>query len=253
VSGITVTGSTAICASGRNVIKKRSWPYEVNKACTATFGNLTTEIEGGAKTPLLFEEETLSIEGVEVGSVTLDAYTSWHPNDANGFTTDIVASFSLLDLADVVVTLTSNNITNLSLDEIDIVVSSGNLTIILVDVGGDLQIDLTEAVLAVVLNPNQNPADLVIDIVVCGDTAVAAIICGDPGLASASFSLGISRGALSLDTTTEFVATGGGTLEWNSTSFSLSVDTGSGISFGAEFEYTPFGMGTTSIQLGVVF
>src|SRR3990172_1345409 len=62
VSGITVTGSTTICASGTNTIKKRSWPYEVNKACTAALGYYVTkggpfvEIEGGAKTPLLFEE-----------------------------------------------------------------------------------------------------------------------------------------------------------------------------------------------------
>jgi len=244
VSGITVTGSTTICASGTNTIKKRSWPYEVNKACTASIGNILEEegsIEDGAKTPLLFEEETLSVEGVVVGSVTLDVYTEWHPNDDNGFFTEIVASFSLLDLADVVVTLSSNNITNLSIDEIDIVVSSGNLTLVLVDDGGNLSIDETTAVLSVVLNPNQNPADLTIVIVAEEGT----------GVTLAAFSLGISRGALSLDTTTVFA--GAGALDWVGTSFSLSVDTGSGISFGAEFEYTPGGMGETTIELGVTF
>jgi len=244
VSGITVTGSTTICASGRNYIKKRSWPYEVNKACTSGLGFVDPEfgpIEDGAKTPLLFEEETLSVEGVVVGSVTLDVYTAWHPNDDNGFLTDIIASFSLLDLADVVVTMSSDNITSLSLSKIVVAVSSGNLSLTLTDTGGNLSIDKTVAVLSVVLNPNQNPADLTVAI-----TAVAGT-----GVTLAAFSLGISRGALSLDTTTVFA--GAGTLDWVGTSFSLSVDTGSGISFGAEFEYTPAGMGETTIELGVTF
>ena len=246
VSGITVTGSTTICASGTNTIKKRSWPYEVNKACTASIGDILGPeeedvIEGGAKTPLLFEEETLSIEGIEIGGVTLDIYTAWHPNDANGFLTDIIASFSLLDLADVTVTMSSDNITSLSLSKIVVAVSSGNLSLTLTDTGGNLSIDKTVAVLSVVLNPNQNPADLTVAI-----TAVAGT-----GVTKAAFSLGISRGALSLDTTTVFA--GAGTLDWASTSFSLSVDTGSGISFGAEFAYTPSGMGETTIELGVVF
>ena len=242
VSGITITSGTKLCASGTNTIKKRSWPFEVNKACTASLGNiLDPAIEDGAKTPLLFEEELLGIEGLEIGGVTIDTYTAWRPNQVNGLTTEIEASFSLLDLADVVVTMTSNNITALSLDEIDVVVSSGNLTLVMIDFGGDLSIDFTEVVLAVVLNPNQNPADLVIDIV-----AEAGA-----GITSASFSLGVSRGPLSFDTTTVFA--GAGALEWESTSFSLSVDTGSGISFGAEFEYTPNGMGDLNIQLGVVF
>src|SRR5574337_1713402 len=239
VSGITVSGSTSICASGNNYIKKRHWQYEVNKACTAQFGMNTTALEGGAKTPLLFEEETLDIAGVEIGGVTVDISTLFIP--LGPVSSDITASFSVLDLADVTVSLSSDNITNLSLNSIVVSVTSGNLSLTLIDVNGDLTVDETDAALSVVLNPNQNPADLTVVIV----TESGA------GVMFASFSLGISRGVLNLDTTTTFAGTG--TLAWVGTTFDLSVDGGGGISFGASFEYTPGGMGETSITLGVVF
>jgi hypothetical protein len=242
VSGITVSGSTTFCAGQRNYIKKRNWQYEVNKACTAAFGGAGPEIEGGAKTPILFEEETLDIEGIEVGGVVFDVSTVWRPNLDNGLFTSITASFSVLDMAYVVVSMSSNNITNLSLDEIDVYVTSGNLSLILIDFGGNLSFDLTIATLSVVLNPNQNPADLVISMQFVAGTGITYL----------SASLGITRGPLSLDTTTTWSG-GTGTLEWSSTTFDLSVDGGGGISFGASFTYTPTGMGTTSIELGVIF
>lgn len=240
VSGITVTGATAICASGNNVIKKRSFTYEVNKACTAQFGDPgITALEGGAKTPLLFEEETLNVEGIEIGGVTIDINTTFVP--LSPLTADIIAQFTILDLADVTTTLSSNNITNLSLSRITTSVSSGNLSLTLVDDGGNLQFEEVTAVLAMVLNPNQNPADLTISLRT--DTT---------GLNRVIFSLGISRGVINLDTTTVYSGTAS-QLEWASTSFSLSVDSDGGLSFGADFSYTPNGMGTTTIELGVVF
>ena len=239
VSGITVSGSTAICASGRNYIKKRNWKYEVNKACTAQFGMNTTPIESGAKTPLLFEEETLDVEGIEVGGVTIDVSTTFKP--LGPIDSTITASFSVLDLANVVATLTSDNITNLTLSKITLAITSGNLSIDLVDTKGDLSIDQTTATLSVVLNPNQNPADFVASITTKAGT----------GVTSLSLSLGISRGALSLDTATTF--SGSGTLAWSKTSFDLGVDGGGGITFGASFSYGPTGMGDASITLGVVF
>lgn len=240
VSGITVTGATAICASGNNVIKKRSFVYEVNKACTAQFGDPgITPLEGGAKTPLLFEEETLDVEGIEIGGVTIDINTTFVP--LQPLQADIVTNFTILDLASVTTTLSSNNITNLSLSSITTFISSGNLSLLLIDLGGNLQFDLVIATLAVVLNPNQNPADLTI-----------SLTTNTTGLTSAVFSLGISRGVINLDTTTVYAGSAS-QLNWASTSFSLSVDSDGGLSFGAQFSYTPAGMGTTTIELGVVF
>lgn len=262
VSGITVTGITGFCADQRNRIKKRSWQYEVNEACTASLGNLLDpgieedSLGVGAKTPLLFEFETLIIEGIEVGGVTIDIFTQWKPRFSftqSGFFTSITASFSVLDLADVSVALFSTSIMNLSADSIVVSISTGNLTLVLYDcadfaagcafgLGADLTIDRVDAVLSLVLNPNQNPADLVLEFTVETGT----------GLTAASASLGISRGVLSLDTTTVFEGTSG-QLSWDGTTFSLGVDGGSGISVTAEFEYTPTGMGQSSISLGVTF
>ena len=238
VSGITVTGATALCASGRNYIKKRSWTWEVNEACTAGFGNGTTPLEGGAKTPLLFEQEDLTISGIELGGVTIDISTTFRP--LAPISSVITASTNILDLADVTATFTSNNITSLSLSSITAVLVSGNLTLVLVDLGGDLSLDQSIAVLSVVLNPNQNPADFAV-----------TLSATNTGLSAASFSLGISRGNINLDSTTTF--SGSGTLNWSSTSFSIDVDGGGGINFGADFSYTPTGMGPTSISLGITF
>lgn len=240
VSGITVTGATALCASGNNYIKKRSWTWEVNKACTGAFGQNRVPIEEtGAKTPILFEQEDLSISGIEVGGVSFDIFTTFRPLDPISST--IIASTNILDLADLSVTFTSNNITNLSLSSIVTVLVSGNLTIQLFDFGGDLDIDLSFVTLSVVLNPNQNPADF----------AITLIAIDGVGLTRADFTLGISRGNINLDSTTRF--SGGGNLTWTSTSFSIDVDGGGGINFGADFSYTPIGMGPTAIELDITF
>jgi hypothetical protein len=240
VSGITIIGSTALCASGVNTIKKKSWLYEVNKACTAAFGSDGTPLEGGAKTPLLFEEETLTIAGVEIGGVDISMTTTWVPNGPVSSVID--ASFTLLDLADITVRLTSDNITSLSISRINAFIVSGNLALSLTDNGGDLSIDKVVAVLSVTLNQNQNPADL---------TVVAVTVAG-AGLVQLSFSLGISRGPISVDTTTTF-AGDSGELNWVGTDFAVSADVGTGLSFSASLGYTPSGMGQSVIQLGVVF
>jgi len=240
VSGITVSGATAFCASGVNTIKKKSWTYEVNEACTSEFGNGSTALEGGAKTPLLFEEETLSVSGIEVGGVTLSISSTWVP--LGPISSNITASFNVLDLADVTILLTSSNITNLTLSRITTSITSGNLGLTLVDLGGDLDIDQAVAVLSVTLNQNQNPASL----------SIVIVTIGGVGITDLSATLSISRDSLSLDSTTTFSGSGGA-LAWAETEFGVSVDGGGGISFDASFSYTPNGMGTTVIELGVVF
>ncbi len=240
VSGITVTGRTAFCANGRNYIKKRSFAWEVNKACTAGFGNDSTPVEGGAKTPLLFEREDLIISGVELGGISFDLSTTFIP--LQPLSSELNASFTLLDLADITATLTSTNITNLAFDSLSVSVTSGNLTLSLEDTDGNFQFDGTTSSLSLVLNPNQNPADLTI-----------TLESDASGLSDASFALGISRGILSLDTTTGFAGDGSGNLDWTGTSFALSVDYGNGFALSANAGFSPSGIGTVVINMGVTF
>ena len=237
VSGITVSGSTTFCASGTNTIKKRSWTYEVNKACTAQFGMNTTALEGGAKTPILFEEETLDIEGIELGSVGLDINVTFKP--LKPVNADITATFSVLDIFDVTTTFSSNNLTALSLGKITSVVSSGNFVFTLVDKGGDLKIDSTTSTLSVVLNANQNPADLTVS----ADTDTT-------GITALQLDLGISRSGFTFSTTTKF--SGSGTLSWASTSFSFDINSDV-LAVGTSLSYGPKGMSKATIDLGVVF
>lgn len=239
VSGITVTGSTTLCASANNFIKKRNWRYEVNKACTAGFGgSLATPVEGGAKTPLLFEEETLRLEGVELGGVTIDIETIFRP--LQPLTTTISASFAVLDLATLTFDLASDNLTALSIDRLDVTIVSGNLFVLLRDNDGNLNFDLSLASFSTVLNPNQNPADL----------GITLISVNGVGVVELDVELGISRGALSFDAATVFA--GNGTLAWTQTTFSFSV-AGDPLTLSANFTYTPSGMGQTHLTVGVTF
>lgn len=248
VSGISVTGSTAICAGGTNTIKKKSWQYEVNSACTASFGGALgavsddedIAIEGGAKTPLLFESETLTLSNIEVGGITFAFTTVFKPGEP--LEAEGTASFNVLGLADIVVSFSSSNITNLTLSEIVATIISDKITIVLTDTDGDLTVDTTEATLVVTLNPNQNEATLTASITTEKDT----------GVTDASFALSISRTILTLSTTSSF-AGDSGELAWDETSFSMSVDGGAGISFSFNTSYTPTGMGATSIKLTVGF
>lgn len=238
VSGISVSGTTALCASGTNTIKKRHWSWEVNKACTAQFGQTTTAIEGGAKTPLLFELETLDISGVEIGGINFDASLTFKP--LSPLSAVISASFDVLDLASVDATLTSNNITNLSFAGLSITVVTGNLIIILDDDNGDLTFDGTTAIFNTTLNPNQNPADLGI-----------VLVTNSAGITFAQVSLGIQRGILALDTSSSFA--GSGNLAWVGTDFSLSVDYGNGFAVTADLSFSPSGLSGVDLNLGLTF
>ena len=236
VSGITVSGETALCASGTNRIKKKSWSYEVNKACTAASAS---PIDLGAKTPLMFEQEKLNLSGIDFGGgVVVDVATTFKPGTPLSST--ITAKFSVLNLADVTTTLSSTNITNLSLDSIVTNVSSGNLSLTLTDTGGDLQIDKTVAVLSTTLNANQNPASFTTTITTTKSS----------GITNASFALGVTRGTLSVDSTTTFGGTGN--LAWSSTSFTVSAVSGD-INFSAGLTYAQSGVSQTKLSGSVSF
>lgn len=240
VSGITVSGSTALCSNPMLTlyIKKRNFPTEVNKACTSQFGNNAAPLEGGAKTPLVFEKETLSVEGVQLGGILLNFNTIFLP--LNPIATVIDASFNLFNLADVTAQLSSDNITSLSLDQIVITISSPNLVISLVDLGGDLTIDATRVVFNVII-PNFD-----LTFVLQSDTS---------GLTFAEFSAGSSFGGINFHTTTTFRPKGGpvGQLTWDQTSFGIHHQAGP-FNFGGWFKFsTMTGLEYIKFKVGVDF
>jgi len=240
-SGITVTNTVSLCASGNNFIKNRNFIWEVNKACTAQFGLNATAIENGAKTPLLFERETLQVSGIELGGVLIKTGITFVPLQPIASTTTL--AFSLADLANVTTTLTSDNVTNFALSNLTTTITSGNFNISISDTNTDFQIDAVTAALSLVLNPNQNPADL--DITLNSD--------GD-GLSSASLGFGFTRGILKLDATSTFSdTTNPGELNWTQTLLSLTATYGPNVSFSASSDFSPNGLGQTSMQLGIVF
>jgi len=240
VSGITVTGRTNFCASGRNYIKKRSWLYEVNKACTASLGNtLDPAIEGGAKTGFFFEEEYLGISGVNLGGIDLDMDIYFWP--LLPLYASITGSFDVLDLASVEFSLTSTNITNLTLDDISFVVVTGNLILYLSDTDGDLQFDSTTAIFSGVLNPNQNPADF-----------TAIVVNDGSGITYVELDFGITRGILAFDVATAFAGSGGA-LGWYYTNFAMSVDYGNGFAIEADMTFSQSGLQDLGMTVGVTF
>lgn len=231
VSGIMVTGTTAICASGISSIKKKVWEYEVNEACT-------TQFTQGNVTPLMFDRETLSLENITFAGVTVNINTIFLP--LKPISATITASFSAFGFADVTVSLSTDDITSISIGTIVTSILSENISLTLIDVFGDLKIDAATAVFFTVLNAAQSPASL-----------VGTITLGTQGITSASVSLGVNRGPLSLNTATSF--TGSGSLSWSATSFRLSIVTNAGIVLGVRLRFSPSGIADTNFTLGVVF
>ncbi len=241
VSGITVTNIVSLCASGQNFLKNRSFEWEVNKTCTSQFGQNTTAIENGAKTPLFFEQETLQVSGIEFGGISSNAAVTFVPLEPIRFVASF--AFNIADLASVSTLLSSDNITNFALSNMTTTITSGNLNLVLSDNDIDFQIDAATATLSLVLNPNQNPADL--DITLNSD--------GD-GLSSASFGFGFTRGILKLDATSTLSDTNNsGELNWTQTLLSLTATYDTNVSFSASSDFSPNGLGQTSMQLGIVF
>lgn len=241
ISGITVTNTVALCASNNNFLKNRNFQWEVNKTCTAQFGLNTTAIENGAKTPLLFEQETLQVSGIDFGGVNLDTSVTFVPLQPISASTTV--AFSLADLASITTTFNSDNITSFELTNLTTTIASGNLNIAITDNNIDFQFDRVVATLSVVLNPNQNPADL--DITLISDTN---------GLSSVSLGFGFTRGILKLDATSTLSdVNSNGELNWTQTVLALTATYDSSVALTATSDFSPNGLGQTSIQLGITF
>ncbi len=236
VSGISVTNIAGICADAQDVnrIKKRSFTGEVDNACAGD----SDAIDGTSEALLAFTVEKILIEGVEIGGVTIDTALEFRPGE--GVSANFTLGFSVAGLANVTVFASSDNITNLTMSQITTVVSADNLTLTLVDNGGDLTIDTVTGTFAVTLNPNQNPASLSTVI----ETSQGV------GVTDLQTTLTVSRSGLTLSSTTAW--SGDGSLDWAFTSFSLSAEAGA-LNFGADMSFSSTGMSGAAINLGIVF
>lgn len=235
VSGIQISSSTGICVQlEANVIKKRSWPESVNPACGAMITS------GGTSSSLLFDFESLKVENVTIGAITIDSEIFWRPLVTSAKSE---VSFNVLGLADVVLTFESNNIANLSLDMVTVDVKSDNLSFSAFDVNGDLSFDLLKAQFSVTLNPNQSPASLKI----AGLTLVGA------GLVFGEVVLSVDRNPISYALTTVFDTSAGFTgIAWNFTRFNLGAET-SIFNVEATSTATAVGLSQVTFRLGVLF
>ncbi len=238
VSGITVTGATYICAREfGDFFKSGPLEFNVNPACTAQFGQTgITPLEGGAKTPLLFELETLFIENVEIGGVNLDAQVFFRPNVP--LLVGLFSDFTVLDMLHVSTFTILQNLTQLQqtqvvistldlneLDETEQLITNG-VEILMLDTDGDLVPEQTAAILGLILNPNQNPAYLLVQM---NFDAAANGLTNSGGLTNVFVQLSIERGPMVFNTSTflsDFVLNNGqpGSVGWDSTTFSLSFE-----------------------------
>jgi hypothetical protein len=250
VSGIRINARTGLCIQQTaNIIKGRAWPESVNKACTASIGNnFDNPIEGGAKTPLLFDFHNFSIRDLFFGDnikMSLDA--TWKPN--TGLEGSIQTDIDLVDFLDIRLAVSFENLMNLSIRSITTQIFSDNLRLTLVDQGGDLSIETLVAVFSITLNPNQNPASL---------TSTTTLTEGT-GLAGQAFSLQIRRGPFDFTTTTAFGASSnanGSDVEWSGTFFSASfrpTEAFTAPSIEAVFGYAPQGTLGMEFNIGITF
>ena len=243
VSGIRVTSETFLCASRTaNTIKKRAWPESVNPACTAGFGFNDPDfvIEDGAKTPLMFVEELLSLANLTFGGFTFDVTATFKPLEPVAGRLNF--RFSLFDFANVRGTLELEDITQLDLKSISLRIQSGNMTLTLFDADADVVFESGSLFAQFTLNPNQNPASLL---------SITSFSKGF-GVTSQSLTLSISRGPFSWQSTTTF-SPQGGVLQWANTNFNMSVSVPNGVVLRAGFAYTPAGVTSSVLQVGIVF
>lgn len=230
VSGITVTGTTGLCADdeANNRIKKRKFLGEVNKGCVSETGPL-----------FAFEVERLHIEGVQIGGVRLSTWLEFRPVVPVSGALEL--GFSLAGLAEVEALFESDNVLTFVIDTITLSLTSSNLSLVLEDLNADLQIDRTTAQLTLTLNPNQNPAGFV-------STTVGEM---GFGIQSQELELTVTRAGLTIALATLFLQSGSG-LAWDSTSFTLSAQLNI-LTFSADIAFDTGGLQSGTLSVSVSF
>ncbi len=191
-SGITVSGTTGICASlDVNNIKKHRWNYMVNPDCAA--GTQTPS----PKPPLFFDFETLSISGIPLAAdlfVDFDATCEGPGFDCSFGVTAIFTGSPIFN--PIIAFFSFDTPAGFSFDLAFLQLPAGPVTFTLwFDDTFDLfRVDMR---LGTTLNPDTNPASL----------DVFARVEPGTGLTRLDITLSVERAGLSLSATSRFSGT----------------------------------------------
>jgi len=183
-SGVSITAETGICASrSPNVIKKHSWPFEVNPTCHPANQQTPSQT---AKPELMFDFETMNISGIPVASgVTASA------NVVCVRTTDCTLTntfdFSGASPIPFSASFVFTDLFTLAFDSASLTLSTGPGTIVL-DFADTGELELVDLDLSTTLNPDTNPANF----------SIAADFAPGTGLTDATVGLDISRSNVDL-------------------------------------------------------
>ncbi len=227
-AGIRLTSTTGLCATpAANAIKGRSFPRSVNPGCL-----------GHADRPLLaFDFETLSIQNVKLGDLTLNASAVFRPLRPTSGT--LVAVLPLANLGRLVTVFQSEQLTDVRQLVTAVTLRAKNLFITLIDADSDVDIDTVSAALSVTLNASRAPAVL----------SLAASVARGQGLTSLSATLSTAVQGVSFSTSTNFSGDGG--LSWQATTFSLAL--AQPLNVNANLNFTPSGLSGVGFSLGAAF
>jgi len=228
LGGVTIGSSTGICVRlEHNVIKGRNWPESVDPAC-------------GTRSPLLFGFERVRVDNVKLGKATLNGELFWRPSTtlAKG-----ALSFNVFNKADMVLTLGSNNVTQLKLDAVRVDVTSGSLRFSAFDFNGDLSFDLVQTALDVTLNPKRSPASLRL----AGSTVTGR------GLVFGEVALSVKKDVFTYTLATVFDTAAGGTgVSWGHTRFDLSAKVGT-VNVELKSTVSASGLRRAALKFGLIF
>jgi len=233
VSGVNVESETAICAKATHRIKKRQWDYEVTKQCASLL--LGVIIEGGGS-DYLFESQRLWITGLQAGDLLLDIHTEVQP--PQNFSAMITASYTIADLANVMVTIdVDQDGPNALIGQL----ISDNLTVILHDLGADSQLDSAVGIFNFLLNSDENLIDLQL-----------RLEADQQGFSGLVLSFGFTRGLLTVGSDSRFGPNAENGFDWERTGFRMHSQFGL-FTFGADFGFRPSGITDALVTIGILF
>ena len=227
VSGISMAAQTGICISQKpNGLKKHNFPFSVDSQCPA----------------LLFSFENLSVTSIPLGP---------------GLTGNLTVSCTLVTSCRYTASFTYANAPIFSsvassitfgtpagpftLGGATVILSSGPLTLT-VSFNSLLQLSSVGVYGIFTLNPDSNPASLIIN---------ASSIPGT-GFTSASTTLQVTRSGVTVAATAAFGSTGGGGLAFSSLALKAGTQVGP-VQFEGNVTFLPAGFGGVTLQVGVNF
>ena len=237
-SGVTISAKTGICASRTpNVIKKHTWPYEVNPLCVSAAESNETE----TKPNLLFDFEELTISGVPIAAgvsasahVVCEQTTQCNMTNSFTFTGPMPLPFQA--------SFTFVNLFSLELGPLTLQFSTGPGTVA-INFDPDGTITNISLDLSTTLNPDTNPATFTID------------TDFEPGMgfAQAVIGLNVSRSNVDFGIEAAFVdADTDGTADFETVDFSVSTSLGA-FELGTVASFGAFGFHDSTTSFTISF